>query len=35
MMDELAREIGILKAGDPRRAYIVGEILRLSGLILK
>jgi hypothetical protein len=32
-MDELAREIGILKPGDPRRALIVGEILRLSGLI--
>ena len=34
-MDELAHEIGILKPGDPRRALIVGEILRLSGLISK
>lgn len=33
-MADLAREIGTLEPGESRRAYIVSEILRLSGLIL-
>jgi len=34
-MDELAREITTLKSGDPRRAQIVQEIMRLSECVKK
>jgi len=32
-MDQLAREVGTLKPGDPHRAQIVGQILRLNDLL--
>jgi len=33
-MDQLAREVGTLKPGDPRRERLVSKIFRLNDLLL-